>query len=278
MADLPGALVLSWDACTVKIRCPFQCDRGVHVHGCTMPGPHYSNTRAAHCNPSKRRNIPHAYSSYRLVFPFEDDPLTVGLWWELNDRRNSWRTVGWGIEDPDDDQKEDTVTEPEVDGNEEDGSSDDDFAGAFAEMQINDPKNPDSKSRSVWKSWFDSHCLCKEIEMAKEIYEAAENPQILVDDPNSREPILLMTCEEGHIEVVEWLLSLNPDLEATDPSGDTALVKAATSGCGRIVVMLMNAGANTEVTDSHRTAFLDICKEALEKQLNIRDCDANTLL
>lgn len=67
-----------------------------------MPVPGRLNTRVAHCERDLDDSVTSQSSSYRLLFLFEDDPLTEGLWWEVDRENNRWRTVGWTVEDPDD--------------------------------------------------------------------------------------------------------------------------------------------------------------------------------
>lgn len=64
------------------------------------------------------------------------------------------------------------------------------------------------------------------LDQAKEIFDAVKVPRLLLDLKFGK-PVLLMACEEGHIQVVGWLLSYKPDLEATNTNGETALIVIA---------------------------------------------------
>ena len=41
-----------------------------------------------------------------MVFPFEENPITKGLWWELDRARQRWRTIGRGLGDPEYDEQD----------------------------------------------------------------------------------------------------------------------------------------------------------------------------
>lgn len=97
----PAAIALTWDSSIVRVRCPYSCPRGIHSHGFTRPGVGKPNMRVPHCTPRKDDEGHYTFSkSYRLLFPFEEDPETEGMWWEVDHRNKRWRTVSWRIYDP----------------------------------------------------------------------------------------------------------------------------------------------------------------------------------
>jgi ankyrin repeat protein len=64
---------------------------------------------------------------------------------------------------------------------------------------------------------------------------------------------LWIASQEGHTELVEFLLALGADVEAMDPAdGRTALFQASQEGHAQIVKLLLDEGAQTE-TASRKT-------------------------
>jgi hypothetical protein len=86
------ALVLTWDATTTRVRCPYKCRSEIHSHGTTMPREGFMNARAAHCGPDEFRHA----RQYRLVCTFENDEISHEMfrWWELDRKHRRWRTIG----------------------------------------------------------------------------------------------------------------------------------------------------------------------------------------
>ena len=58
------------------------------------------NARVAHCAFTIGSDDATCCRGYRLIFPFEQEQFTNGLWWELDRTRNCWRTIGWGVDNP----------------------------------------------------------------------------------------------------------------------------------------------------------------------------------
>ncbi|KAF2181527.1 hypothetical protein K469DRAFT_443435, partial [Zopfia rhizophila CBS 207.26] len=254
MAHLEAALVLAWDAHGVEVRCPFNCNKKIHSHGYTMPEAGSINSRLAHCVPVLSHQSPRELSYYRLLFPFEDDPLTDGLWWGIDNKRSQEHVGG---------NTEYLVLD---DSPEESNEGDEGLVRAFGTLSIQSPV--------PWqeKLLFDSHCVNNDAKSAQDVLDRSENPRALTGEvgfPGDK-PILLATCEEGHIEVVDWLLKHKPPLEADDGSGETALVRAIQYGYGRISWRLIRAGASTDVAASDGESLLDISRQALGRQEEFR--------
>lgn len=63
---------------------------------------------------------------------------------------------------------------------------------------------------------------------------------------NNNESALQLACKEGHIDIVEYLLSLGADLHADN---DNALQWAAKYGHLNIVMLLVSSGANVHANE-----------------------------
>ncbi len=92
--NVPPAFVLNWTSTRVEILCPFaSCDQKVHGHGYSTPTENHLNTRRAHCYPLRQLD-------YRLLFPYEDDPLVRHFGFFLDRRNLKWTSIADGLEDP----------------------------------------------------------------------------------------------------------------------------------------------------------------------------------
>ena len=68
---------------------------------------------------------------------------------------------------------------------------------------------------------------------------------------------LVTALENGHKDVVQWLLDAGADVNAKDTWGRTALMKASLNGHKDIVQLLIEAGADVNVKDNDgRTALM----------------------
>ncbi|MDR2167049.1 MAG: ankyrin repeat domain-containing protein, partial [Clostridiales bacterium] len=77
---------------------------------------------------------------------------------------------------------------------------------------------------------------------------------------------LAMSAGRGHLEVVNWLISLNSPLETKDGDGRTALARAAVSGHIAVMEALLAAGADIDAKNkSERTVLVDALAEKQEE-------------
>ncbi len=267
MAHLKAALVLTWDVRRARVLCPFNCDAKIHNHGCTLPRPGFVNSRAAHCVRGAGRVSSYELSHYRLVFPFELDPCTYDVWWEIDRDRRRWRTIGWGLDDPEYVEPEQTVSPPSnTQPAKLNKDRDEDLEQAFESLNLQ------QLEPNYEKELFDSYCVTNDVEAIREMLEESERPSALYDEvcfPGDK-PILLATCEEGHKEMVDLLLEYKPFLEAEDENGETALTKAIQHGYGRIALALVEAGANMDVVDSDGASLLELARRSFKLQKRYR--------
>ncbi|XP_060521932.1 ankyrin repeat domain-containing protein 27-like isoform X2 [Cylas formicarius] len=70
--------------------------------------------------------------------------------------------------------------------------------------------------------------------------------------------LLIYASLQGHIDVVQFLLSGDCDLNALDSSGKSALHYAASKGFQDILLFLVNAGADVNILDTYKNTALHI--------------------
>ncbi|KAK0302489.1 hypothetical protein LTR82_017854 [Friedmanniomyces endolithicus] len=242
---------------------------------------------------------------YRILFPFEEDPETEGMWWELDYHKKRWRTVSWRMYDPEYWESCDG-TKPQIDYDtpNESGSqtSEEDETGienAFSGLTVNDTEarikdgaryeseSPAAaggatgsrtalsgltvstdRTRDKLSVLFDSLCVSNLLEDARKLLLKAANVTNLVNGnglPNGK-PLLLAVVEEGHEDVVEFLLNHEATLESQDWDGNTALLRALHFGRGILAERLVIAGANINVSNNDGENVCDIARASLEQQ------------
>jgi len=82
--QLVPALVLTWTPEYTYILCPFASCQKVHRHGYISPREWLPNSRLSHCESSQQE--------YRLLFPFEDDPVVNSFGVEVDREKCIRRT------------------------------------------------------------------------------------------------------------------------------------------------------------------------------------------
>ena len=300
------AIALTWDSTTVRVRCPYMCPKGIHTHGFTRPRSRKRNTRAPHCVPEKDDDGRHVFpEDYRILFPFEEDPETDGMWWELDHRKKRWRTVSWKVYDPEYwESCEDTKQPSDRDVRETLDSrilKDDetDIAEALSVLAV-DNTNVQTKhgaqygsgdsiagndahgstKRSIELSFnaaqtrdglsllFDSFCVSNSLDDARDLLAKTSDPSRFVNGEGSWDgkPLLLAVVEEGHEGVVKFLLNHGAELESKDWDGNTALLRALCFGRGNLAERLVNAGADINVSNNNGETVCDIARTSLERQ------------
>ena len=299
----PTAIVLTWDSTTVRVRCPYSCPRGIHVHGFTRPASSKRNTRVPHCTPRKDDKGHYAFPrDYRLLFPFEEDPETEDMWWELDYHKKRWRTVSWGTYDP---EYWETCndTKPRLSFEERNNlesrvSEEDDtmIANAFSGLTVEDantqtkddtryelasptavermadPEKPPPGltfcSERKRKLLFDSACVSNLLEDARKLLVDTMDAKKLVNrtGPLDDKPLLLAVVEEGHEDVVKFLLDAGAEVEAKDRDGNTALLRALHFGRGTLAEQLVAGGADVNAVNYDDETVCGIARASLELQ------------
>lgn len=261
--DAPAALVLTWNASSVRVRCPYHCSQEIHRHGFTNVKPGQRNTRAPHCAPKIDDNGGLLFPrDYRLLFPFEEDPETEGTWWELDCEGKRWRTVAWTIYDPDYDvQNEETSSE---DPKAEVPNDTESITKALSGLSI----DSDQREMDDLKIQLESLCVNNDLQEAREMLHQLDGAAGLIDREIFVEdkPLLLAVTEEGHGDMVELLLQYGANLEARDTEGNTALLQALYYGRGTLAKKLISAGADTEASNDAGDTVFHMARKALAAQ------------
>ena len=262
--------------------------------------------RAPHCMPQIDDSGNHNFSpDYRLVFPFQEDPETEGMWWAIDYQRTRWRTISWttydpeyweDCRDPEAHTNENAQNELEVRTAVEDVT---DITHALSgltvdgpETQTNDGTRNDSESQTAVEDitddinalsslpvsaqrlrdqrheMFCSLCVCNFIEEARRMLAEAADAYTLINGDMRVEdkPLLLAVVEEGHDEIVDILLQHGAALESKDGYGNTALLRALHFGRGLLAERLISVGADTNATNNDSETVSNTARASLEAQ------------
>ncbi|MDC7997102.1 ankyrin repeat domain-containing protein [Gilvibacter sediminis] len=84
----------------------------------------------------------------------------------------------------------------------------------------------------------------------------AQQPVLLNGKDQRGSTALLLATYYGHQEVVDYLLSLKPELDAQDQAGNTALMGVCFKGYYPIAEKLVSAGANVNATNFNGASAL----------------------
>ncbi|CZS92379.1 uncharacterized protein RAG0_02796 [Rhynchosporium agropyri] len=238
--NIPAAFVLNWTTARVEIICPFaSCDEKVHGHGYTPPSENYLNTREAHCYRQLR---------YRLLFPYEDDPLVRDFGFLLDRQNLKRRTIANGLEDPRIDEAEERLST------------------LLHETRLsNSSHNYSLDSKDVRQ--FLSDCVNDEYLSCKHQLETSKQLEVLVKgkDSCSGKTALSFVSEEGHLEIAKLLCEHGAELESVDNNGRTPVMLAILHGRGQNALHLARLGASLFVKDKAGTTLIQTAKTAFQK-------------
>ena len=240
--NVPPAFVLNWSSTRVEILCPFaSCDQKVHCHGYSSPTENHLTTRAAHCCPPRQLH-------YRLVFPFEDDPLVRNFGFFLDRQTLRWTSIADELEDPRDNE------EGEI------------LPTLLAKTQISEPSHQcilDGEDADQ----FVLACLNNDYDLCKHELETSKQPETLVKGKESHDgqTALSLACEQGHLKIAELLCEYGAELDSMDNSGQTPLMLAIINGWGQTASYLARLGASLFVSDNNGTPLIRRAKTAFQK-------------
>ena len=243
MNNIPPAFVLNWTSTDVDILCPFpSCDQKVHHHGYSIPTKGRFNTRQASCYPPRELK-------YRLLFPYEDDPLVRNFSFLLDRKKMRWRSIADELEDPRIDKEGEELLCTKLARTR---------ISTTADQYILDGEEA---------TWFLSECVSRDHVACKRRLETSEHPEALVKgkDPRNGQTALSCACEEGHLEIVELLCQHGADLDSVDNKGHTPLMLAILHGHGETAYYLAQLGASLFVTDNNGTTVIEMAKTAFQE-------------
>ncbi|OBT66603.1 hypothetical protein VE03_03969 [Pseudogymnoascus sp. 23342-1-I1] len=88
---------------------------------------------------------------------------------------------------------------------------------------------------------------------------------------HSKETALICACASGRYKIILLILELgNPDLDARDRNGRTALMRASAQGYRNDVIAVVRAGADLEAVDRYgRTALMEAARFGHEQTVSI---------
>jgi hypothetical protein len=242
MSNTPPAFVLDWTSTGVDVLCPFvSCKEKYHHHGYSILEEGRLNTRSAGC---PRREL-----RYRLLFPYEDDPLVKNFGFLLDRKNMRWRTVAEEIQDPRTEKDEQEL-----------------LCSNLANISIST-----TADRYVLESdealLFVSECVNNNYVACKKRLDAAEYPEALVKgkNPHNGKTALSFACEEGHLKIVKLLCQYGADLDNVDNDGYTPLILAIVHGRGKTAYYLAKLGASLFIMNSDGQTVLEMAKTALKE-------------
>lgn len=212
--------MLNWTSTRVEILCPFaSCDQKVHGHGYSTSTENHLNTRRAHCYPSRQLD-------YRLIFPYEDDPLVRNLGFFLDRQNLKWTSIADGLEDPRVDEEGELLST------------------LLAETRISEPSHQyvlDGEDAEQ----FLFECVNNDYHACKHKLETSKQLETLAKGKDSRngQPALSLVCEQGHLEIAKLLCEHGAELDSIDNSGQTPLMLATLNGYGQTASYLACLGA-----------------------------------
>ncbi|APA14662.1 predicted protein [Sclerotinia sclerotiorum 1980 UF-70] len=258
MNNIPPAFVLSWTSGRVVILCPFpSCDQKLHGHGYSIPTKDHLNSRAAHCYP--RRPL-----QYRILFPYEDDPLVRNINFLLDRRGKKWISVADGLVDPRVDEEEELL------------------CNELAKTQISKTRNQSEEYvlDSKEAQWFLSECTRGDLDRCKRRLEKSDHKEILVKgkDLSDGRTALSLACVEGHLEIAGLLVKHGAGLESFDNDGRTPIMVATANHHGELAYFLAQLGASLFVSDNTSTTLIKMLKAALEKVTEFDMSDATIFI
>jgi hypothetical protein len=267
-----------------------------------MPGSGKPNTRTPHCMPRKDDDGHYAFSrDYRLLFPFEEDPETEGMWWELDYHKKRWRTVSWRTYDPEY-WETCNARKPPLENDERQDSDnrisegeDINIVNAFSGLTVEEATTQtkqDARYESASlkagdhvadserplpgltigtgrrrKLLFDSVCVSNMLADARTILVETTDAWKLINGKGlDGKPLLVSVVEEGHEDVAKFLLGNGAELESKDWDGNTALLRALHFGRGIIAEQLIASGANIDAVNNDGETVWDIARASLELQ------------
>lgn len=278
---MQAALALSWNASEVRVRCPFNCPKKVHRHGSYLPSDGRINVREAHCGiHTVDENIESTH--YRIVYPFEDDPLTTGLWWILDRTNGCWRTIGWDIVDPELADKycteqnvlvKDELPVGEKDCSENEGEpqslamqsqdankdGEDPLLTALQNLNLQSQELEGQSEEKESEGCFPTGDVVVAGEVAENIAGTGDGAH---DVPFEGDKLTIAgACESPDSETIGLLLKYDA---AEDTRYDTAVLAALAYGLGRVARDFIQAGDPASGFISNRHTVMEATKKALE--------------
>jgi hypothetical protein len=246
-----AAIVLSWDHENAHIVCPFCGEE--HRHGTSFKNLGHENTRVAHCNGDLQVDL-RLDLTYRLIFPFEDDPLVSTLSYIIDKRNRKFYTVGLAGREP-------IIDDANVDFA-------DDITADFGRLGVSGGGGqsgnvrPDNTEEEIW---FLSHCILNELSAIRELFGTSHNRATLLycRDQTTGNTALTLAATEGHLDTMQLLFDCGACsmINCTNDEGRTPLMQASLWGHANVAQFLLKNNANQQLKDREGLTALDLCQE-----------------
>lgn len=197
--------------------------------------------KRAHCYPLRLLD-------YRLLFPYEDDPLVRNFGYFLDRQTLKWISITDGLEDPRENEERETLSD------------------SLAKMRIEEPSHQHVFDNKDTEQFFFA-CLNNEYHICKHKFETSKQLETLVKGKDScnGKTALSLVCEKGHLEIVKLLCKHGAELDSMDNSGQTPLMLATLNGYGQIASYLARIGASLFINDNNGTTLIRGAKTAFQE-------------
>lgn len=221
--------------------------------------PDRCESRVAHCNHDVQVNV-----EYTILFPFETDPRTQGLSFEIENASKKglelFRTVGL-------DSK--LVSFARRDGNIE-TDADEKLRPRLQQLDMKDvdfdvvtPLPDGDQDIQQASTWLISYTASGNINGIRKLLAASADSRRLVQIKDSRgQSLLALAVANGHVDVVEYLLSQGAEVNSMDLEGRTPLMEAVLWGHVKIVDILLRSGAPKTTRDRYGRTAADFAEES----------------
>jgi hypothetical protein len=294
-ASLPAALVLSWSARTLRVKCPFCLSSHRHGHD---PKERAGQRRCADCFPvSSGRH-------YQVIYPDEDCELTSPFGWELDKEEGIIYTVTHEgqLSDPaiarypprrllDKYKRAHDIGDIDASDTEDSEGSigEDTLAGPMKGLKVSDsghlrtnPFEPDGSNNAVPKSVQDAYEIVKELYSQEsyrhKVYISAccigdirdlhmlferypDDKYVDVVDQEGNNGILIAATEEAGLNTIKWLECRGVAINKNNHYGRTALMEAALWGRLETVKYLVAKGADINAVDGNGHRAFDLARD-----------------
>jgi hypothetical protein len=293
-ASLPSALVLSWSARTLRVKCPFCLSS--HRHG-RVPKETARHRRTADCfRVSGGR-------PYQVIYPDEDCELTSPFGWELDKEEGMIHTVTHEgqFSDPamaqypprrllDEYERFHDIGDIDASHTKDgDGSIvEDTLAGSIKGLNLSDsghlrtnPSKPDGSHNAVPQSLQDAYETVKEFYSQEsyrhDVYVSAccignlqdlhmlferypDDQYVDVVDREGNNGILIAATEDA-LNTIKWLECKGVAIDKNNHYGRTALMEAALWGRLETVNYLVAKGADINAVDANGHRAFDLARD-----------------
>ncbi|KAI9841696.1 MAG: hypothetical protein M1837_000428 [Sclerophora amabilis] len=240
--QLTPALVCTWNSSSIRVLCPFPSCKKIHTHGYTRPEPSRLNARKSHCELLDL--------TYRILFPFENDPAVSGLGFEIDRVRCRWKTVGIEEDDSDDEDEDDGLMNGLGDGM---GQL---IIGSSQTQPAMEVVNRDQEGQ-----WFLSFSVLNDLDSVRALLDKSVDANRLIKGKDAMgNSALALVCMEGHQEMTKLLHQRGAEIDSTNNEHRTPLIEALSYGRGAVAAFLIEAGASTDVKDEEGTSISDVAK------------------